>query len=110
MENPNHDDINDGAPSDEECPPSTIRRRGLDQEGNKAKYCGQMTPQTGLSTMASSGTNVVMFDVRVTDSGEGKKWCVCCGKPVSHEALTFMKSHIQTQGHKKHFDTWQKRR
>ena len=96
MENPNHDDINDSALSDEECPPSTIRRCGLGQGGNTAKYCGQMTPQTRLSTMASSSTNVEMFDVRMTDSGEEKNWCLCCGKPVSHEALTFMKSHIQT--------------
>ena len=51
-----------------------------------------------------------MFDVRMTDNGEEKNCCLCCWKPVSHEALTFMKSHIHTQGHKKNFDIWQKRR
>ena len=110
MEKPTHNDINDNGSDDEGCPSSTTRRRGLGQGGAKAKYCGQMTPQTRLSTMASSGTNVEMFDVRLTDSGGEKIWCLCCGKPVFHEQLTFMKSHMSTQGHKKNLDMWQKRR
>ena len=59
-------------------------KRGKGQDGQKARYATQMT----LAARAAQYPHEP-FTVKQTDAGE-QLWCLCCGKPVSHQTKTYV--------------------
>ena len=70
-------------------------KRGKGQGGQKARYATQMTLAAGAAQYPNEP-----FTVKQTDAGE-RLWCLCCGKPVSHQTKTFVESHINNKSHQK---------
>ena len=66
---------------------------GKGQGGAKANYC--ITPQQREQFPHEPLT------VKLTDSGEERLWCLCCGRPVAHEMKSSVKQHINNKSHQK---------
>ena len=79
MESPNspaHEDCL--STSSNETKKQTRVRPRKGQGGAKANYCTHITPQHRWEHFSHEP-----LTIRLTDSGEERLWCPCCGKPVA---------------------------
>ena len=65
------------------------------RRGAKAKYCTCITPQQRREQFPHEP-----LTAKLTDSGEERLWCLCCGKPVAHEMKSSVKWHIFSRHHR----------
>ena len=75
-------------------------KRGKGQGGQKARYATQMTPAARAAQYPHKP-----FTVKQTDAGE-RLWCLCCGKPVSHQTKTYVGTEFRDISGPAHLLQW----